>query len=158
MLIKIKKGRDGPNVFVCTRADGSVTMQHQRQQFFAGHDLTHYAVETVLGHAGFYMLLAQGWSLDDFAPPHPRGRVSLDAELSERIVGLLDLERASGVIMSAEDANASIRDHYVRQGVTTGLPELTDDQLSAIRQRRGELLAQWSALAPGEAIELTFPR
>ena len=158
MQIRIKKGRDGPNVFVCTRDDGSVTMQRQRQPFFAGHDLTHYAVETVLGHEGFYSLLARGWSLDDFAPPYPRGRILLDADLSERIVGLLDLERASGVIMSAADANASIRDHFARLGVTTGLPELTDDQLSAIRRRRGELLARWSELAPGEAIELTFPR
>ena len=158
MLIRIKKGRDGPNVFVCTRDDGSVTMQHQRQPFFAGHDLTHYAVETVLGHAGFYTLLAQGWSLDDFSPPYPRGRISLDAELSERVVGLLDLERASGVIMSADDANASIREHYARQGITSELPLLTEEQLAAIRRRRGELLAHWSGLAPGEAIELTFPR
>ena len=112
----------------------------------------------MLGHEGFYTLLAQGWSLDDFSAPYPRGRISLDAELSERIVGLFDLERASGVIMSAADANASIRDHYARLRVTTGLPDLTDEHLSAIRRRRGELLARWSELAPGEAIELTFPR
>ncbi len=143
---------------VCTRSDGSVTIQHQRQPFFAPHDLTHYAVETVLGHRGFYRLMAEGWGLDDFGPPWPRGRISLEAELSERIVGLLDLERASGVIMSVEDANAAIRDHHARNCVTVGLPELTEEQLADIRRRRGELLAQWAALAPGEAIELTFPR
>ncbi|MGH7709647.1 MAG: hypothetical protein ACREOG_00090 [Gemmatimonadaceae bacterium] len=158
MLIKIKKGLDGPNVFICTRSDGSVTMQHQRQPFFAGHDLTHFAVETVLGYRGFYSLLAEGWSLDDFGPPWPRGRITLEAELSERIVGLMDVERASGVIMSAADANASMREHYARTGVTTQLPELSEDQLAAIRRRRGELLVQWAALPPGAAIELTFPR
>lgn len=158
MRIRIKKGRDGPNVFVCTRSDGSVALQHQRQAFFAPHDLTHYAVESVLRHRGFYSLLAEGWSLDDFGPPWPRGRVEFDAELSERIVGLLDLERASGVIMSARDANASLRDHYARVGVSTELPELREEQLAEIRCLRGELLAEWAALAPGEAIELQFPR
>jgi hypothetical protein len=158
VLIRIKKGRDGPNVFVCTRADGSVAVQHQRQTHFAPHDLTHYAVESVLRHRGFYSLLAEGWSLDDFGPPWPRGRVELAADLSERIVGLLDVERGSGVIMSAEDANTSLRDHYARMGVRTEIPALSEDQLREIRRLRGELLSQWGALAPGDALELPFPR
>lgn len=156
--IRIKKGRDGPNVFVVTRADGSVAVQHQRQPFFASHDLTHYAVESVLQHRGFYSLLAEGWSLDDFGPPWPRGRIELDADLSERIVGLLDLERASGVIMSAEDANASLKDHFSRIGSNAEIPTLREDQLADIRRLRGQLLQQWVALAPGEAMELPFPR
>jgi hypothetical protein len=158
VIIKIKKGRDGPNVFVCTRSDGSVAVQHQRQAFFAPHDLTHYAVESVLRHRGFYSLLAEGWSLDDFAPPYPRGRIELDADLSERIVGLLDLERASGAIMSAEDVNTALHEHFAKVGTATEVPTLIEDQLAEIRRLRGELLVRWAALAPGDAIELTFPR
>jgi hypothetical protein len=158
MRIRIKKGRDGPNVFACTRDDGSVALQHQRQAFFAPHDLTHYAVESVLRHRGSYSLLAEGWSLDDFAPPYPRGRIELDADLSESIVGLLDLERASGVIMSAEDANTSLRDHFTRVRISAEFRALSEDQLVEIRRLRGELLQEWAALAPGDALELPFPR
>jgi hypothetical protein len=144
---------------VCTRPDGTMTMQHQRQAFFASHDLTHFAVETVLGfQRAFYGLLAEGWGLDDFGPPWPRGPLPEEAEEAERIVGFLDLERGSGVIMSAEDVNASLRDHYTRQGLFHIPRDVTDEQLAAVRRRRGELLAQWAELAPGAAIELTFPR
>ena len=62
----------------CTRADGTVTRQRQdpaKAQFFVRHDLTHYALETVLGHRrGFYGLVAEGWDFTDFGSPWPRGR------------------------------------------------------------------------------------
>src|SRR2546430_9090725 len=53
LLIRIKKKSDGSAALSCLRADGSVTWQRQNGQqgrFFPLHDLTHYAVETVLGH------------------------------------------------------------------------------------------------------------
>ena len=46
LTIRIKKGKDGPHSLVCTRADGTMTMQHQTNGFFPVHDLMHYAVET----------------------------------------------------------------------------------------------------------------
>lgn len=51
LLIRITKNRDGSAALSCGRADGSVTWQRHRGprgQFFALHDLTHYAVETTL--------------------------------------------------------------------------------------------------------------
>jgi len=64
LLIRIKKKGDGSAALSCLRADGSVTWQRQNGQqgrFFPLHDLTHYAVETVLGHTrGFYGLVAKG--------------------------------------------------------------------------------------------------
>jgi hypothetical protein len=54
LTLRLKKNRDGTAALSCTRADGSVTWQRQphaaRAEFFTRHDLTHYAVETVLGH------------------------------------------------------------------------------------------------------------
>ena len=45
------------------------------RRFFARHDLTHYAVETVLGYGlGFYGLLAAGWEFTDFGAPGRAGR------------------------------------------------------------------------------------
>src|SRR5215207_7563384 len=65
LTIRIKKNADGTAALTCTRADGSVTWQRQQGtqgMFFPRHDLTHFAVETVLGHRrGFYGLVADGW-------------------------------------------------------------------------------------------------
>src|SRR5688572_25655537 len=98
LLIQIKKKNDGSAALTCRRADGSVTWQRQDGQqghFFPLHDLTHYAVETVLGYTrGFFGLVADGWDLADFDKPWPRGRLPTEALLAEFVVGFLDIERA----------------------------------------------------------------
>jgi len=56
MLIRIKKKTDGAAALSCVRPDGTVTWQRQdglQGRFFPLHDLTHYAVETVLDFRGF---------------------------------------------------------------------------------------------------------
>src|SRR5437773_11708904 len=109
IVIRIKKDKDGRTSLSCTRADGTTTWQRQeggQARFFPRHDLTHYAVETVLGHhKGFYGLVAAGWDLSDFGTPWPRGKLPKDANLSEIIVGFLDRERASGERWAAADLN-----------------------------------------------------
>src|SRR5207244_10961202 len=102
LLIRIKKKSDGSAALSCLRADGSVTWQRQNGQqgrFFPLHDLTHYAVETVLGYApGFYGLVAEGWDLSDFGNPCPRGPLPPQALVPEFIVGFLYQERGGGVV------------------------------------------------------------
>lgn len=71
--------RVGGGVLNCIRADGTVTWQTQDGPpglFFPYHDLTHYAVEIVLGfrHA-FYGLLADGWTIDDTGGKGVRARI-----------------------------------------------------------------------------------
>src|SRR5437773_4364975 len=113
LLIRIKKKNDGSAALSCLRADGSVTWQRQngaQGRFFPLHDLTHYAVERVLGHRkGFYGLVASGWDMSDFGAPWPKGRVPLDMDPSELIVGFLDVERATGVSGAAADYNDKAR-------------------------------------------------
>jgi len=48
MIIEIRKGRDGPPSLTCIRADGSRTWARMHP-FFPLHDLTHLAVESVMG-------------------------------------------------------------------------------------------------------------
>jgi hypothetical protein len=59
------------------RADGTATWERKEEPnawFFVAHDLTHFAVETILGYRrGFYGLVAEGWALSDFGTPWPRG-------------------------------------------------------------------------------------
>lgn len=159
LVIRIKKNADGRSSLSCTRPDGSTTwqsMKNAQAAFFPRHDLTHYAVETVLGHRqGFYGLVADGWDLTDFGTPWPRGRVPNESVLSEMIVGLLDLERATGQIVPAEDVNKRLRDFCSENGLAEPLA-VTDDDLWKVRQRRGELFAMWEAVKPGDALELPF--
>ena len=159
LIIRIKKNRDGTAVLSCTRADGSVAWQKQegrQASFFPLHDLTHYAVETVLRHRrGFYGLVAEGWDFSDFGTPWPRGPIPIDAEPAELITGLLDAERASGTEWPAADMNAQAAQYFAAHGLP-GRLELTDLQLDRIREYRRELFERWEALPPGETLELIF--
>jgi hypothetical protein len=160
LTIRIKKNRDGTAALSCTRADGTVTWQRQQGAqalFFPLHDLTHYAVETVLGHRrGFYGLVAEGWDFDDFGTPWPRGPVPADADPSELIVGFLDAERASGAAWTAADLIEQAAHFYAANGLKGAPPVITDDQLERIRAWRRELFARWDAVEAGEALELIF--
>src|SRR5262245_47035677 len=121
LTIRIKKTSDGEAALTCTRADGTVTWQRQhggQARFFPRHDLTHYAVETVLRHRrGFYGLVAEGWDLTDFGTPWPRGPIPADADPSELIVGFLDAERASGAEWSAADLTEKAAQYFASHGV-----------------------------------------
>lgn len=159
LLIRIKKKTDGASALSCLRPDGSVTWQRQEGQsgrFFPIHDLTHYAVETVLGHRrGFYGLVAEGWDLTDFGAPWPKGRLPADLDPSELIVGFLDSERAGGVQWSAADFNEKAALYYAQHRLP-GSCRMTDEELRRIRATLRELSDRWRALPPGETLELAF--
>ncbi len=130
LVIQIKKKTDGSAALSCRRADGSVTWQRQegrQARFFPLHDLTHYAVEAVLGH-----------------PRGLRGPLPPEALVSEQIVGLLDRERAAGMEWTAAQFNACL----------PAACAVTDDDLRQVREKRRELFARWAALPAGETLEL----
>ena len=161
LAIRFARTRDGHTALTCTRADGTTTWQHQRQGFFALHDLTHYAVETTLGlGSAFYGLLARGWNITDFGTPWPRGKIPADAlddaMLAESIVGMLDIERASGESMTADELNEWLVKKLAAQGMTLSRP-VSDEELARIRSSFWDLRMRWAAVGPGEALELTFP-
>lgn len=165
LLIKFTKRCDGGYVLACERPDGTVTWQKNQgghAAFFPAHDLTHYAVETELGHRrGFYGLVAEGWDLTDFASPWPRGRIPYETARTELIVGLLDADRAGsgGGATTATELNTSARLFLEQRGVASAggdVVQLTDEQLREIRGRLRELRGRWDALEPGETLELPF--
>ena len=157
LIIRIRKNADGSAVLSCLRPDGSVTWQRQsgiHGRFFPIHDLTHYAVETILGHRrGFYGLVAEGWDVTDFGAPWPKGRIPPDADPSELIVGFLDAERAAGVEWPATDLNDMLRMHNAAAGW-----QVSQGRLNDIRAMRRDLLQRWDALPAGETLELGFDR
>jgi hypothetical protein len=159
LVIRMKKGTDGSTTLSCARRDGTSTWQRQeggQAAFFPRHDLTHFAVESKLGHKqGFYGLVASGWDLSDFGTPWPRGKLPPEGNLTEMIVGFFDQERASGVIGSCDDLNELVAQFCREMGIAT--PAILDDSdLWAVREKRGELFSKWDSVRPGDALELVF--
>lgn len=161
LRVELTKRTDGGALLRCTRADGSVTWQRQeghQAAFFPLHDLTHHAVETTLGYRrGFLGLVADGWEIADTTGKGTRGPLPPEAMLVERLVGLLDVERASQGRWTA----AELAEQLAAAGVVPrdgrGRP-LTDDALDRARARRADHLARWHALEPGAALTLSFSR
>ena len=158
LLIRLTKKQDGGGVLRCVRADGSATWQAQKNRhagFFALHDLTHFAVESALGYRrGFYGLIAEGWDVEDTTGKGVRGPLPEEAGEVEHLVGLFDRERSGGVIWTAEEFN-----EFAWGQASSPHPEprrLTEADLSRVRALRGKLFSEWSALAPGGTIELSF--
>src|SRR5688572_16107999 len=107
LRIQLTKRSDGGAVLKCIRADGTETWQKQEGKnasFFPLHDLTHFSVERELGlRAGFYGLIADGWSLEDTTGKGTRGALPDEALFVENVVGAFDIERASGTRLTADD-------------------------------------------------------
>lgn len=97
---------------------------------------------------------ADGSSSQDFGTPWPRGPLPPVANISEMIVGFLDLERASGHLGSADSLNALLADYSRQHGLSA--PMLGEDDLGRVRHARGELFARWDALPFGEVLDLEF--
>lgn len=159
LLIQITKRVDGSSVLRCARADGSVTWQKQDSKhaaFFVYHDLTHFAVESVLGYRqGFFGLIAQGWEIDDTTGKGSRGRLPDEALEVENLVGLLDRERGSFALWAVQEFN----DAAALEASAMGRPtprQLSPEDMTQVKTRRSELFSQWRALPVGECLQLQF--
>ncbi len=162
LRIQPKRLTNGNAALSCTRADGSLIWQRQfgsRGLVFPAHDLTHFAVETVLESVnGFYGLLAAGWEFGDFAAPWPRGPIPAEARAVELLVGLFEVERRNGGGWTAAQLNEQAKMYSASQkpGREVALRELSDDEVARIHAVLQDLLERWSATKPGETLELSL--
>jgi hypothetical protein len=154
--VELRKTADGTGLLRCSRRDGTVCWQKQRRHgiHFAFHDLTHFAVETVLGYRdGFFGLLAQGWEVEDTTGKGARGPLPPEALEVETLVGALDAERASGVLFTEAEFN----EMAALQASNGGRPAprcLSDAEIQAVRKRRSELFRQWQEVKEGSELVL----
>ena len=159
MLIRFTKpaNTDGKPVLTLVREDGSTTWQHS-SNFFVGHDLTHFAVESELGFSeAFFGLIASGWSIEEFADKVPGSNKTRplpeQALQAEVLVGLLDLQRAQGGFSDGE-----LLGQYSELCASRGLPcpIAAEPVIEGIRNTRDALLSRWAMLDPGQVMELQF--
>jgi hypothetical protein len=155
-LIRITKGRDGPNILTCVRDDGTSTWA-KVQDYFPVHDMTHFVVETTLGIPNaFYSLVRDGWDLSDFVVKGNAAKLPPQANLVEALVGRLQRELMPGTEFTVESYNEEV--DAVLEGI--GNPErrrVTHAELGEMRARLRELMSEWKGLEPGGSIELSFP-
>lgn len=163
LILQLARRADGLGALTLIRDDGTRTWQRQSDrhaQFFAQHDLTHFAVESELGlRDSFYGLVARGWNFADFAQPWPKGPLPEEALWTETVVGMLDVERATiaaaGAPLAAEEFAALVAAKLAQSGRDPARV-LDGHMLTAIRARRDALLADWRAVAAGSRLELRF--
>jgi hypothetical protein len=160
LLIRFTKRLDESVVFELQRSDGSSTRQKRggaQARFFAVHDLTHYAVEQVMGfERGFYGLVAEGWDLTDFGTPWPRGPLPDETVPVEFIVGCFDTQRAAGLLLTAEECNTSAAAYFANLSRPSPVM-VTEETLGRVRGVLSDLIWRWDTLPPGETLELSFP-
>ena len=141
------------SILRCVRRDGTETWQKRGKHgaFFATHDLTHFAVESILAcRQGFFGLVESGWSIEDTTGKGSRGPLPAEAVWVEALVGFLGAERASSVLWTAEEFNDAL-------GLQApACRPLTDGQLAAMRKRRAELIKEWSLLPQDGVLALPF--
>ena len=149
LMIQIKKVRDSSPTMACIRADGSRTWGRMHP-FFPAHDLTHFAVESVMncGEA-FFGLIAQGWEIDDFAIPGVAQRLPFQALWVENVVMLVERGHLPDETALNEHLDLLRTSHEQAFRVTA-------DQWQQIGEVRAARLNQWSELPGGATLELAF--
>lgn len=160
LRLRLSRKADGSSTLDLRRPDGTSTWQKRAgstAEFFAVHDLTHYAVESVLGfRRAFYGLVAEGWDFADFGHPWPRGPLPREALVAEVVVGAFDTHRAAHAPLTAPACRDAVRDYFATRGEEVE-GTVSDVQLEAVRTLLSGLVRRWHALAPGGTMELEFP-
>jgi hypothetical protein len=152
LTIELKKTKDGRPSLACVRADGSRTWARVHP-FFPTHDITHCAVESVLGFdQAFFGLIAAGWEVDEFAAPGAAKRTPAQALCAEHVVG--HLER--GIASTAADLNAALA-ATARESGEPPCVTVSESQLAAIRALRSNLVHEWMELPEGGTMRIVFP-
>lgn len=138
------------------RNNGSCTWQVS-SDYFARHDLIHYAVEFTLGYMqAFFGMVAQGRDVDDFGTKNGvRDVYTTEEKWAESLVGLLQWPVVSGgPALNDEELFAMFAKTCEDSGCP--VPRLTSEQLARIREKVRLLHQQWDELPKGETLELVF--
>lgn len=160
MLVRFAKqpAAAAADTLTCVRPDGTSTTAAMARQGVLPHEAIHFVVENSLRwHDAFFGSIARGATLAD-ATTRLHGARTEWAKLTqglqtEALVECLQAEQWSGASDPAEFAQKLVGTCR-RYGVAP--PEITADEVDALRVALREFGATWRPLAPGAALERTF--
>jgi hypothetical protein len=177
LILRFKKKADADCVLTFIRADGSHASQPigPHSGFGPVHDLSHYAVESILGLAqGFLGLCADGWGFGDFEVKGSTKRLPVDAIVAEVTAGALSSFEMMGATPSLEEFNWAVAeaacgrkggnrmaDAVAGQAIErwragVDLPAVTAAQYDAMHRALHVLWERWIEVPVGGTLELTF--
>ena len=146
------------DLLTCVRTNGTTTTGEMPRQGILPHDAFHFVVESALGwRDAFFGQIAQGAPLDHVAMKLHGQKIewskNIQALQSESLVECLQAEQWGGAadpVTFAETLVITCR----RRGVPP--PDITADELDALRVALREFGAAWRPLGEGQSLERTF--
>ncbi len=128
----------------------------EANDFLILHDLSHYAIETMLAYqSAFWGLIKSGIHPSIFENKEARDKIliSNEAWYAECLANLFLMELTQGEL---EDFNESFQQSFKQ--MNKNIPELylTADQINGIRDYYKQLVNAWKALEPDQIMELIF--
>jgi hypothetical protein len=160
VLVRFTKNTTAATVdaIACVRPDGTTTSSEMPRRGILPHEAFHFVVESALGwRDAFLGRIARGGSLAELAEKlhGQNGEWSKDVQAlqSEALIECLEAEQWGGASDPATFATKLIA-ACRRRGVQP--PEITTEEIDAIRVGLREFGAAWRPLMPGVSLERTF--
>ncbi|MEY2878143.1 MAG: hypothetical protein RLZZ15_523 [Verrucomicrobiota bacterium] len=160
MLVRFTKNSAAAeaDTLACVRPDGSTTKGELPRQGILPHDAFHFVVEKTLGwRDALFGQVAAGAALEHVATKLHGEEIAWSTNTqalhSESLVECLQAEQWGGAADPATFAETLVITCR-RRGVPP--PEITADELAAVRVALRAFGAAWRPLAPGQALERTF--
>jgi hypothetical protein len=155
MLLLITKNISKPHVILYRRDNGTETWMYA-DDFYARHDLSHYCIEKNLGYTTAFMgMLNNGMDVKDFEDRTIRKQLTISKEAlyAENMANLFFMEIAQGEF---EDFNQVSKQTFEARNKEFSPPVLSESEIINIRKSLRRLLKEWTDLAVGKTMELSF--
>lgn len=156
MQIRFTKYSGKQHVIKYIRDNGTETWMYC-DDFFIRHDLSHYALEKILGYkTAFNGMLNAGMDIHDFEDKEKRAKMTVTAEAwyAENLANLFLIEIAQGPFSDFNQVQQTAFLSFQHQYPPITLAE---HQIKAVRDYLTGLLELWKTLPSGETLALTFP-
>lgn len=159
MVVRFTKGpASGHDTLTCVRPDGTRTTAPMPRQGVLPHEACHFVIEHALRwHDAFFGAVARGATLqaatERLHGMHPEWSQMTQARQAEALVDCISAEQWSGASDPATFAEKLVKTCR-RVGVTP--PEITAEEVEALRSALRDFGAAWRPLSPGATLERTF--
>jgi hypothetical protein len=155
MQLQIKKNTVKQHLIKYIRDDGSHTWMYA-DDYFVQHDLSHFAIESVLKYSNAFMgMLNAGMNIKDFENREKRKElgISKEAAYAESMANLFLMEISEGDVEPFNKVSQSV---FTTSFPQFDPPELSDIEKNNIRLYLKQLLNLWQNLPAGDEILLTI--